>query len=64
MFIFMFLIPVLVIWAIIALARGDAWFGSPRHSDHAESAMELLKRRYARGEINKEEFEEKKRSLA
>ncbi|MDO8472478.1 MAG: SHOCT domain-containing protein [Dehalococcoidia bacterium] len=63
MFIFMFLIPILVIWVIIALTRGDAWFGNSRHADHTESAMELLKRRYARGDIGKEEFEEKKRAL-
>ncbi|MGE5319275.1 MAG: SHOCT domain-containing protein [Hyphomicrobiaceae bacterium] len=28
-----------------------------------ESALEVLKKRYARGEINREEFEQKKRDL-
>ena len=29
----------------------------------AESALEILKKRYARGEINRQEFEEKKKEL-
>ena len=29
-----------------------------------ESAMEILKKRYARGEINREEFEEKKKVIS
>jgi putative membrane protein len=54
----------LVIWGIVALVRG---LSEPRSSDStpstADSALEVLKRRYARGEINKEEYEEKKKDL-
>ena len=52
----------LVIWGIVALVRGQS--GS-RGSDSskADSALEVLKKRYARGEIDKEEYEEKKKDL-
>lgn len=61
--IFMVIFWGLVIWGIIALARGTAWSGSADPSNHSESAQEILKRRYARGEINKAEYEEKKKDL-
>ena len=55
----------LVIWGIVALVRGVGWAGCcgsfPTTTD---SAVDILKRRYARGEISKEEFEEKKKDLA
>ena len=52
----------LVIWGIVALVRGVAP-SSSGSSGQADSALEVLKRRYARGEINKAEFEEKKNDL-
>ena len=64
MVIFMVLIPILVIWAIVALVRGgDAWSGDRGYYGHGESALELLRKRYARGDISKQEFEEKRREL-
>ncbi len=54
----------LVIWGIVALVRG---LGGARSSDsgssHPDSALEVLKKRYARGEIDKEEYEGKKKDL-
>ena len=64
MVIFMVLIPILVIWAVVALVRGgDAWSGDRGYYGHGESALELLRKRYARGDISKQEFEEKRREL-
>lgn len=53
----------LVIWGIIAMVRG-AWFRDSGSQTSGESALEVLKKRYARGEIGKEEFEAKKKDLA
>ncbi len=53
----------LVIWGIVALVRGVSSPGNTGASNPAESALEILKRRYARGEINKVEYEEKKKDL-
>ena len=62
--IFMILFWVLVIWAVVALVRGVAWPGNPDiGSGHIDSALEVLKKRYARGEMSKGEYEEKKRDL-
>ncbi len=52
----------LVIWGIVALVRGvstsDTGFAT-----QTDSALEILKRRYARGEITKQEYEERKKDL-
>ena len=51
---------VLLILGIVVLAK---WLLSGAHRG-GNRALEVLKERYARGEIQKEEFEQKKRDLA
>jgi len=48
----------LIIFAIVSLDRG---FSSK--TGHSEDALEILKKRYARGEIDKTEFDAKRRDL-
>ncbi len=52
----------LVIWGIVAAVRSTSSHKCGDTST-AESAIEVLKRRYALGEIKKKEYEEKKRDL-
>ncbi len=68
--IFMVIFWGFIIWAIIALVRGG--FGNSHmcghdHGDDArgkdKSPLEILKERYAKGEIDKKEFEDKKKDL-
>ena len=61
--IFMLIFWGLIIWAIVALIRGLTSPGRSSATGQPDSALELLKRRYAQGEISKQEFEEKKKDL-
>jgi len=63
-----FLMPVLgivliglVVWAVVAAVQRPGGSGNVAHS--SDSALEVLKRRYARGEINKDEFEQRRKDL-
>ena len=59
--IFMIVFWIAGIVGIVLLVR---WLAtSTRGGGSAESALEILKRRYAKGEINKKEFEQKKKDL-
>ncbi len=56
----------LIFWILViiglALLIKYLWEGSQGKRGE-ESALEILKKKYARGEISKEEFEEKKKDL-
>jgi len=52
----------LIIWGIVAAVRSSRNDGGHKATT-TESALDVLKLRYARGEINKKEYEEKKREL-
>lgn len=58
MWLFWILLIVIIVWAVKAVAGGGST--SPTHE---ESPMEILKKRYARGEIDEEEFERRRKEL-
>lgn len=72
--IFMIIFWGLIIWGIIALIRhgGCCGIGHGAHGNGESKKnlpagrqvpLDILKERYAKGEINKQEFEEKKKDL-
>jgi putative membrane protein len=64
-FVFMLLLWVLLIVAIVALIRWMllAGSGGRQSTGGRDHALEILRERYARGEITPEEFEAKRRDL-
>jgi len=59
--IFMIIFWGLIVVGLILLIRYLARISKEGKGE--ESALDILKKRYARGEINKEEFDQKKRDL-
>jgi putative membrane protein len=51
-----------IVWLVVSIVRGT---GNTRNQadGSAVSALEILKNRYAHGDISKEEFEEKRKAL-
>ncbi|MBI4525587.1 MAG: SHOCT domain-containing protein [Deltaproteobacteria bacterium] len=56
----------LLFWGavIVGIVLGIRWLISQGKTSQSDSALEILRQRYARGEISKEEFEAKKRDLS
>ena len=55
-----------VFWGavIVGMVLAIRWLVSQGRETHrADAAVDILRQRYARGEINKEEFEAKRRDL-
>ena len=55
-----------VFWGLVitGVALAIRWLAHPRREARADRAFEILRERYARGEIGKEEFEAKKQDLS
>jgi putative membrane protein len=59
--IFMIVFWILIILGVVALVR---YLGGTKQNEADKIPLDILKERYAKGEINKEEFEEKKKDLS
>jgi putative membrane protein len=55
----------LLFWALVitGIVLGIRWLIRQGRSEVSDSALEILRQRYARGDINREEFEAKRRDL-
>jgi putative membrane protein len=61
------MLMMLVFWGvvIVGIVLGIRWVVSQGRASRAtDSALDILRQRYARGDISKEEFEAKKKDLA
>ena len=59
------MLMMLVFWGLViaGLVLGIRWLATQGRESRSDAALDILRQRYARGEINKEEFEAKKRDL-
>lgn len=58
-------VVMLIFWAvvIVGIVLGCRWFVAQRRPPGSDRALAVLRERYARGEINKDEFEAKRHDL-
>jgi putative membrane protein len=59
------MLMMLVFWGLViaGLVLGVRWLAGQGRPDRRDEALEILRQRYARGEIDKQEFETRKRDL-
>lgn len=55
----------LLFWALVisAVVLGIRWLSSQGREPRSDTALEILRQRYARGEIDKEEFDARRKDL-
>jgi len=52
-----------IIWGVVSVVNNNRGHDRQHYMPPGESALDILKKRYARGEINKEQFEQIKRDI-
>ena len=59
------MLMMLLFWGLViaGLALGVRWLAGQGHPARRDEALEILRQRYARGDIDKQEFESRKRDL-
>ncbi|HET7873971.1 MAG TPA: SHOCT domain-containing protein [Methylomirabilota bacterium] len=59
------MLMMLVFWGVViaGVIIAIRWFLRQTGQQHADTALQILRQRYARGEIDKDEFESRKRDL-
>ena len=60
------MLMMILFWGLViaGIVMGIRWLMREGQERRSDSALEILRQRYARGEINKEEFEAKKKDLS
>ena len=60
------MLMMLVLWGVViaGIVLGIRWLARQGREERPDRAFDILRERYARGEINKEEFEARRRDLS